>query len=86
MKTADFRAVALFVVPTLALVGAVVAVEMTWPTWIRPLVLLALWAACTWGAMRIAEKKGLDGLIWAILGFLLGPIGVLLAMGMPRQR
>jgi hypothetical protein len=53
--------------------------------WMMLLLAVAILAACGWGAMRVAEQKGLDGFIWAIIGFVMGPIGVLLAMGMPRR-
>lgn len=40
-------------------------------------LLLLIWLGCGVAAMFIASSKGRSGCGWAILGFLLGPIGLL---------
>lgn len=46
---------------------------------------LVLWFACGIGAGMIGAEKRAGGCGWAIAGFLLGPIGLLIAIGMPKN-
>ena len=50
------------------------------------ITLLVTWISCAVVAGSIAEAKGLDGTSWGIVGFFLGPIGLLGAVGMPDRR
>lgn len=44
-------------------------------------LLLVLWIACAIGAYVIAQSRGVkDAGGWAFAGFLLGPLGLLLAL------
>jgi hypothetical protein len=43
------------------------------------------WLACGFGAMAIADAKKLNGCAWFLIGVMMGPIGLLIAIGMPNQ-
>lgn len=47
--------------------------------------LLGLWIICGIGAGMIGAAKRARGCSWMLAGFLLGPIGLLIAIGMPRD-
>lgn len=42
-----------------------------------------LWIFCALAAMSVASSKGLSGCGFALLGLLLGPIGLIIALVMP---
>ena len=42
-----------------------------------------LWLFCAMAAMSVASSKGLSGCGFALLGILLGPVGLLIALIMP---
>ena len=44
-----------------------------------------IWLVCAFGAMAIANSKGRSGCLYAIVGFFLGPIGLLIAIGMAPE-
>lgn len=46
-------------------------------------VLTVVWLACGVLSRTVAESKGRDGAAWFLAGFLLGPLGLLAAAGMP---
>ena len=48
--------------------------------------LLVTWISCAVIAGSVADAKGLDGFSWGVAGFLLGPIGLIGAVGMPDRR
>ena len=48
--------------------------------------LLVTWISCAVIASSVADAKGLDGFSWGVAGFLLGPIGLIGAVGMPDRR
>ena len=50
------------------------------------LVFILFWIVCGIASAVIASSKGRDGGAWALLGFILGPIGVLMAIGVTSQR
>jgi hypothetical protein len=45
--------------------------------WIGAVV---IWFICAWIAVDIAENKGLSGSTWGCVGFLFGPLGLVLAL------
>ena len=49
-------------------------------------VFVLFWVVCGIASAFIASSKGRDGLAWAIAGLVLGPIGVLMAIGVTSQR
>lgn len=54
---------------------------------VRVELLLLFWLGCGIASMFIASSKGRSGCGWAILGFLLGPIGLLgAALASPDAR
>jgi hypothetical protein len=42
--------------------------------------LILFWIVCGIGAAFVASNRGASGCLWAFLGFLLGPIGFLMAV------
>jgi hypothetical protein len=43
------------------------------------LLLLLFWIACGIGAAFVGSSRGASGCLWAVLGFTLGPIGLLMS-------
>lgn len=48
------------------------------------LILLVVWIVCWLAAATIASEKGQSGCLWSFLGFLLGPLALLLAATLPK--
>lgn len=42
-------------------------------------VVVILWIICGFAAAKVASNRGASGLLWFILGVVLGPLGLLLA-------
>ena len=47
--------------------------------------LLALALICSYLSAKVATSKKWDGKMWALLGFLFGPIGLIGAAGLPDR-
>ncbi|RIV79579.1 zinc ribbon domain-containing protein [Pelagerythrobacter aerophilus] len=46
---------------------------------------LLIWAVCGAAAYAVANSKGRSGCAWGLIGFLLGPLGLLVAFVMPAD-
>lgn len=50
------------------------------------ILIVGVWIVCGIASSVIGSSKGRDGCSWALAGFLLGPIGVLMAIGVTSQQ
>lgn len=49
------------------------------------IIIILVWIVCAIAAGSIASDKGHGGCLWFILGFLLGPLALLIAAAMGRE-
>jgi predicted amidophosphoribosyltransferase len=49
-------------------------------------ILILFWIVCGIAAAFVASSRGANGCLWAFLGFLLGPIGLLMAFASQSDR
>jgi len=49
-------------------------------------IVIAVWIICGIGAGAIASSKGRSGCGWLILGFFLGPLGLIISAGMSNEK
>src|SRR5579872_6914884 len=49
-------------------------------------LVLLFWIICGIGAAYVASSRGASGCLWAFIGFLLGPIGLLMAFASDSGR
>jgi hypothetical protein len=47
---------------------------------------IAIWLICAVICAAAASARGLNGCLWSVLGFLLGPLGVLMALLWPTPQ
>ena len=50
------------------------------------LLSLLLWIGCSFSAAYVADDKGHDWLLWGLTGLILGPVGLIGAVGLSDKK